>query len=102
MTKLIEIKPSTRKGKKYMAVFELEGGRKKTVHYGAAGMMDFTIYSKEDKIHAEERKKLYLMRHREHEDWDDPTSAGALSRWTLWNKANFEASVADFKRRFNL
>jgi hypothetical protein len=102
MTKLIEIKESSRKGKKYTAVFELDTGKKKTVHYGAAGMSDFTIYSKEDKIHAEERKKLYLMRHKDHEDWSDPTSAGALSRWTLWNKPSFEASVADFKKRFSL
>jgi len=29
-------------------------------------------------------------------------SAGALSRWILWNKPTIEASKADFKKRFNL
>ena len=53
MTKLLEIKESSRKGKKLTAVFELDTGKKKTVHFGAAGMMDFIQYSKEDKIHAE-------------------------------------------------
>ena len=102
MAKLLEVKPSTRKGKKLTAVFELDTGKKKTVHFGAAGMMDFIQYSKEDRIHAEERKKLYLMRHREHEDWDDSTSPGSLSRWILWNKPTLEASTADFKKRFSL
>jgi hypothetical protein len=37
-----------------------------------------------------------------HENWKDPTSAGALSRWILWNKPTFKASLADYKRRFGL
>lgn len=102
MTKLLEIKESSRKGKKYTAIFQLDTGKTKKTSFGAAGMMDFIQYSKEDKIHAEERKKLYLMRHREHEDWEDYTSPGSLSRWILWNKTTLEASIADFKKRFSL
>lgn len=49
------------------------------------------------------RKNRYLQRHRGmHEDWNDPTTAGALSRWILWNKPSFKASVADYKRRFKV
>jgi hypothetical protein len=100
--KLIEIKHSNRKGKKYTAVFELDSGRSKSVAFGSAGMSDFIEYSKGDRVYAEERKRLYLMRHKEHENWNIPTSAGALSRHILWNKPTFEASLADYKKRFNL
>jgi hypothetical protein len=99
--KLLDITPATTKGKKYTAFFDVDG-KKKRVHFGAAGMSDFIHYSKQDKVHAEERKSLYLIRHKEHENWNDPTSAGALSRYILWNKPTLEASIADFKRRFNL
>lgn len=80
----------------------MDNGRKKSVAFGSDGMSDFTIYSKGDKVHAEERKRLYLMRHKEHENWSDPTSPGSLSRYILWNKPTFEASLADYKKRFNL
>jgi hypothetical protein len=50
----------------------------------------------------EERKKLYLKRHEKNENWNDPKSRGALSRWILWNKKTLSASIADFKKRFNL
>ena len=93
--KLIEIKQSTNPDKKLMAVFEVNG-RTKTTHFGARGMSDFT------KNHSQLRKLLYISRHRHNENWRDPTSAGALSRWILWNKPTIEASIADFKRRFNL
>ena len=42
------------------------------------------------------------MRHKKNENWKDPTTAGALSRWVLWNKPSFRASVSDYKKRFNL
>lgn len=95
--KLIKITQSDRKGKKLMAVFEnKKTGRTKTTHFGADGMSDFTIHKDEA------RKKRYLDRHRKNENWNDPTSAGALSRWILWNKPSYKASVKDFKSRFNL
>lgn len=89
----VEIKPSTREGKKYMAVFS---SPKKTVHFGSAGMDDFTITKNET------RKELYLKRHQKNENWHDPRTPGALSRWLLWNKPTLEASIRDFKQRFNL
>jgi len=63
---------------------------------------DFTIYSKGDKDVAKEKKASYLARHRVNENWNDATSAGALSRWILWNLPTQEASIAEFKKRFNL
>jgi len=92
---LLSIKPSTRKGKKKMAVFRnIKTGRTKTTHFGSAGMSDYTKHKDKD------RMKLYLKRHRSRENWKDPTTAGALSRWILWNKPSYRASVNDYKRRF--
>ena len=93
----VEIKPSTQKDKKFMAIFYDDEGKKvKTTHFGAKGMSDFTIHK--DK----ERKERYLDRHRKRENWNDPMSAGSLSRWILWNKPTLKASIADYKKRFKL
>jgi hypothetical protein len=83
-------------GKKYTAVFDLRNGRQRTVHFGAAGMSDYT------KHRDDARKERYLKRHRPNENWDDPLTAGALSRWVLWNKKTLRDSKADFMRRFRL
>jgi len=86
------IKKSNKSGKKLMAIFD----DKKTIHFGAEGMSDFTIH-KDPK-----RKERYLKRHKAREDWNNPMTAGALSRWILWNKPTLNASVEDYKRRFKL
>ena len=93
--KLISIKQSTKADKKLMATFENDG-RTKTIHFGSKGMDDFT------KTRDEEQKKRYLARHRANENWNKPDSAGALSRWILWNKPTLEASINDYKKKFNL
>lgn len=92
----VVIKKSTQPKKKYMAVFTDNGKKVKTTHFGSAGMSDFTKHKDE------ERKKRYLDRHRKNENWSDKFSAGALSRWILWNKPTLRASIADYKRRFKL
>jgi len=96
--KLLSIKPSSNNDKKLMATFS--NGR--TIHFGAKGLKDFTIYSKGDKDVAKQKKDAYIARHKVNENWNDPTTAGALSRWVLWNLPTKEASIADFKKRFNL
>jgi hypothetical protein len=97
--KLISITKSSNPEKKYMAVFETNMGTRKTTHFGSANMKDFTLYPVDER---QERKRLYLIRHRANENWNDPTTAGALSRWVLWNKPTLKASIDDFKKRFRL
>lgn len=92
----VEIKPSTSKGKKYMAIFYDKDKRVKTTHFGSAGMSDFTKHGNE------ERKQRYLDRHKKNENWNDKFSAGSLSRYILWNKKTLSASIADYKSRFGL
>jgi hypothetical protein len=79
-----------------MAVFaNCNTGRMKTTHFGAAGMSDFTLHKDP------ERKQRYLARHMKNESWNDPVTAGSLSRWILWNKPSLSASIADYKKRFH-
>jgi len=78
-----------------MAIFrDCKTGRTKTVHFGAAGMSDFTKHKDP------ERKQRYINRHKTGENWKDPTTPGSLSRWVLWNKPTLSASIADYKKRF--
>jgi hypothetical protein len=96
MLQLKTIKRSHRPEKKFDAVF-LRDGREKTISFGAAGMSDFTKHKNVT------RRARYLKRHTgKGEKWSQPDTAGALSRWILWNKPTFKASVADFKRRFRV
>ena len=93
----VEIKPSTTKTKKYTAIFYDDKNKKiKTTHFGNKGSSDYTI-NKNDKT-----KMNYLKRHEKRENWNDPLTAGALSRWILWNKPTLKASISDFKKRFKL
>jgi len=92
---LLKIVKSNKSNKKLMAVFEnCQTGRKKTTHFGAYGMSDFTLHKDQD------RKKNYISRHSKNEDWNNPITAGALSRWILWNKTSLSASIADYKKKF--
>jgi len=90
------IKKSTIPKKKYTAIFYDGEKKKKTVHFGASGYSDFLKHKDE------ERKKRYIDRHKARENWSDPMTAGALSRFILWNKPTLRASIADYKKRFNL
>jgi hypothetical protein len=97
--KLVSITKATDGKHKYTAVF---AEPRKTVHFGSKSYNDFTIYSKGDKKVAEEKKAAYLARHKVNENFDSPATAGALSRWILWNLPTVTASIADYKKRFNL
>jgi hypothetical protein len=70
----------------------------KTVHFGAAGMSDYTHHKDAD------RKERYISRHHRKENWSKSgvKSAGFWSRWILWNKPSLTASIQDTQRRFGL
>lgn len=96
---MVEIVPSTRKDKKYMARFA-DGT---ITHFGQKGAKDFILWSRlVSPREAERRRDVYVQRHRAREDWTKPRTAGALSRWILWNKPTFRASYLDFRRRFRM
>jgi hypothetical protein len=90
--KLLSVKKSTAKNKKYTAIFD-DGT---STHFGLQGSSTY-IDHKDDK-----KKDAYIARHKVNENWNDPKSAGYLSYYLLWNKTTLSASIADFKKRFNL
>ena len=89
MTEII-ISKSKNKDKKYSAVID----GKKTIHFGAAGMSDFTKHKDP------ERKQRYLNRHKKNENWSDPTTAGFYATNILWNKPTLTESIKDTNKRF--
>ena len=92
-----KLSKSTREGKKWMVEFYNKDGKKiKTTHFGQEGAEDYTIHKNNL------RKNLYIARHEKNEDWDNPTSAGALSRWILWNEPKLYDSWNDYLKLFNL
>ena len=99
----VTISRSSNSEKKLMAVFEdSEGKKTKTTHFGQRGASDYTKHGEK------ERMNRYLERHgggfetSTKENWKDPTTAGSLSRWVLWNKPGLKSSFSDYKRRFGL
>ena len=79
----VTVAKSKRPGKKYQAKFE-DGP---TVHFGAAGMSDFT------KNKDPERRKAYLARHKANENWKDKESADFRSRYLLWEKTSLREAA---------
>lgn len=95
--KLKTIKKSHRPEKKWDAVFVQKDGTEKVQPFGQRGYSDFTKHKNVT------RKQRYIARHaRMHEDWKDPTRAGTLSRFILWNKPSLQASIRDYRRRFRV
>jgi len=95
--KLLEVKKSTKKDKKYMAVFEKEDGKQKITHFGSAGMDDYTITKNK------EQRERYRTRHKKDLETNDPTRAGYLSMYLLWgDSTSLKQNIKDYKKRFNL
>jgi len=99
--KFLKLKKSTGKHK-YEAIFlNTENNREKTVKFGAAGYNDYTIYNKiTTKEEADKYKEKYIKRHDKREDFENPITAGSLSRYILWNKPTIEDSLKDYLNRF--
>jgi hypothetical protein len=97
--KLLSVKPLKSGQKKYVAEFEIttkDGKkRKRSTKFGAKGMSDYTIHKDI------ERRNRYIKRHTKDLRTNDPTRAGFLSMYVLWNKKTFKASLSDYKRRLN-
>ena len=65
----------------------------KAVHFGAAGMSDFTKH-KDPK-----RKEAYLARHKANEDWANKESAAFWSRYLLWEKPTLRGTAAALRSK---
>jgi hypothetical protein len=95
--KLLTIEPSSKADKKLMAIFQTDSGRKKTTHFGAKGMDDYTITK--DK----EQRDRYRTRHAKDLHTGDPTRAGFLSMEILWGASTSRAAnISAYKKKHNL
>ena len=85
------IKKSTNTNKKFDAYFS----NNKKISFGASGYSDFTIHKDP------ERKNRYIERHKKNENWNNPKTAGYLSRFILWNKPTIKESINDINKNNN-
>ena len=97
--RLLDVKPSTAKGKKYTATFCLCRDKPKCkgkkVHFGSSTSQTYLDH------HDKAKREAYLKRHRVNENWDNPTSAGALSRWLLWgDSTSLMMNIQEFRKKF--
>jgi superfamily I DNA and/or RNA helicase len=96
----VEFKDSTNNLKKLMAIFYNKDKTKiKTIHFGQKGALDYTTHNPNER---DERKRLYDIRHKDRENWNDPMTAGSLSKFILWDKPSIEASKKSYMSKFNL
>lgn len=92
----MEVIESPLKGKKWRAVFNIDGKLRHT-DFGASGMEDYTMH------HDDERRERYLKRHEKDLATGDPTRAGYLSYYILWGPStSFAANLRMFKNKFSL
>ena len=97
---LYDVQPSPRKDKRYVATFCLCSDKKgsckgknfKKTHFGSPGATTYadgaTDQTRDSKVPGE--------------SWTDPTTAGALSRFLLWEERTLEEAQKRFKKKFKL
>ena len=85
------IEKSTRKGKRFMATYP----NGKVIHFGLDGGK--TYIDEGNKM----KREAYLARHQKRENWNDPFTAGSLSRYLLWgDTTSLEANHQAFMKKF--
>lgn len=99
----VQIRASTRQGKKLMAIFLDDSGKRlQTVHFGCARCRDYVAWSAVNPRLADAKRAAYLKRHgaaAARENWTNLRTPGALSRWILWEKRTLPAAIAAFAKR---
>lgn len=85
--------PSHRPQKKYKII---NPNGFPVIHFGDKNYTDFTTNKNLTK------QQNYLKRHAPNEDWYNLNTAGAWSRWLLWNKPNLIDAVKDMEKKFNI
>ena len=85
---------SDKPNKKYYIITN-DNNNKKNCQASAS---DFTLHKNE------QRKQLYINRHKNNENWTKSgiNTAGFRSRWILWHLPTIKESYNDIKRRFNI
>lgn len=94
--KLIKIQRTPNENKEFKAVFDVNG-RTKITRFGTSS--NFVLNPNKTL----RDRTNYIKRHQVNEDFNDPTSAGALSRFVLWGDSrSLKKNISAFKKRFRL
>lgn len=81
--------------KKFKMVFYDELRNKiKSISFGDIGYEDYTQH------HDMNRQQSYIHRHSAREDFNNPMTAGALSRWILWSRPSLTEAYKAYRQRF--
>ena len=109
MVKLLKVLPSKKEGKKYTAYFLMNDGKEKIVHFGATGYRDYILINDKNSkwylpkvLDRNVTRDSYRRRHQKDLQTKDPTRAGFLSFYLLWNKKTLSGSIKHFKNKFKL
>lgn len=92
MIELIKLIKLNSGNKKYKAIFNVDG-RQKSTTFGARGYSDYTIHKDIN------RRNRYISRHLVDLKTKDPTRAGYLSMYIIWNYPTLAESLVDYKKR---
>ena len=92
----LKIIKSENKDKRLHAIFTLENGKRRSIHFGLKNGSTYLDHNDDNK------KKAWIARHQVRGTFDDPMTPSSLSRWILWNKSTFTDSIKDFKKRFDV
>ena len=97
MVKLESIERTRDNKKAFKAVFKKPDGKTKTVRFGTDS--NFLL----NKSKTDKDKVNYKKRHSKNENWNDPTTAGSLSRHLLWGDTrNLNTNISAFKNKFKI
>jgi len=89
----VYLQRSTKPDKKYMIKID-----NKTVHFGSAGMSDYTIHKDP------ERMKRYIIRHQKREDWSKSgiKTSGFWAKNLLWSETSLNKAIKETEKKFNI
>ena len=83
--------------KEFKAVFRKSDGKTKTTQFGTSS--NFVL----NKNKTLDDRKNYIARHKDNEDFNNPTSAGSLSRHLLWGDSrSLQKNINNFKKKFKI
>lgn len=96
--KLLRVERTPNQNKAFKAIFRMDDdGKEKRVTFGTSS--NYVLNPDKTK----KDRENYLKRHKVREDWNNPLTAGSLSRWILWGDSrNLNKNISTFKKKFNL
>lgn len=95
--KLLRVERTPNQSKAFRAIFKMDNDKEKRVTFGTSS--NYVLNPDKTK----QDRENYLKRHKTREDWEDPLTAGSLSKHILWGESrNLNTNIRAFKKKFKL